>query len=87
MTTDERSDVDETPAEDVETDEYLDRLCDLANEKHGSNAIEIEQLTIDDISEADGGVWVRGWLWLADKDLGDLRDTSDDDDDNNTPED
>lgn len=71
---------EEQPAEDEETAAYLERLQDAASTKYCSytNDIAVDPLTADDISEADKGVWVRGWLWLSSVD--DLGEPEDDDD-------
>ena len=60
---------DDEAAEDEDA-AYNNMLQDVATKKYGSNDIEIDPLEDEDISEGDNGVWVRGWLWLYNTDIG-----------------
>lgn len=61
---------------------YLRRLRELAQvnidaDTHDKDAFEVDELTsLDEISEGNDGVWVRGWVFVSNEQL-----RRDDDDD------
>jgi hypothetical protein len=48
--------------------EELERLRQTATDRYGSVDLIIDPLSSFDLSEGDGGTWVRAWVWIPEED-------------------
>ncbi len=62
--------------EDAESTDYPD-IVEKARDLHGSDEVEIDEDAV--LSRGDDGVWVAGWLFVANADLPGYEEEQEDD--------